>query len=243
MKVGIAQTKAIIGDIEANIANHKKWIDCALSEKADLIFFPELSLTGYEPRLADTWAMRADDLRWNEFQTISDLHKIVIGVGAPTRSEDGVCISMIIFQPDQTRQMYSKQILHADEYPYFVKGNYQLLLTIKDVKIAPAICYESLQPEHAEAANKLGTMLYLASVAKSKVGVEKATVHYSAIAKKYSMPVLMSNSVGPCDTFESIGQSSVWDGNGTLLASLDAREGMLIFNKQTNEVKKVSEVS
>ncbi len=40
----------------------------------------------------------------------------------PVKSNEGILISMLIFQPRTQRQIYSKQHLHADEYPYFVNG-------------------------------------------------------------------------------------------------------------------------
>ena len=43
--------------------------------------------------------------------------------------------------------------------------------------LAPAICFESLQPEHAESAASSGADVYLASVAKSPIGVDKAYCH------------------------------------------------------------------
>lgn len=52
MKICIAQTRPILGDISANLEAHKRFIDLALSLKTEAIFFPELSLTGYEPKLA-----------------------------------------------------------------------------------------------------------------------------------------------------------------------------------------------
>jgi len=51
MKICIAQTTPIKGDIEKNIENHKKLIALSIQENADIIVFPELSLTGYEPKL------------------------------------------------------------------------------------------------------------------------------------------------------------------------------------------------
>jgi predicted amidohydrolase len=52
MKIAVAQTRPIKGDISTNIKTHKKLIDLAISYKVDTIFFPELSITGYEPELA-----------------------------------------------------------------------------------------------------------------------------------------------------------------------------------------------
>lgn len=47
MKVAVAQITCVIGDIEKNIKHHLKFCDEAIKNNADLIVFPELSLTGY----------------------------------------------------------------------------------------------------------------------------------------------------------------------------------------------------
>jgi predicted amidohydrolase len=239
MKISIAQTRPIKGDIPANLKTHKKLIDLAVSFKADALFFPELSVTGYEPELAKDLATSQDDKRFDEFQEISDTNKITIGFGVPTNSPSGILISMIIFQPGKPRQTYSKQQLHSDEFPYFACGDNQVILTVDDIKIAPAICYESLQAGHSENAYKLGTMIYVASVAKSQNGVEKGAKHYPGIAYKYSMAVLMANCIGHCDNFESVGKSSVWTNKGNLAGQLDNKtEGILIFDTDTEEIIK-----
>ena len=128
-------------------------------------------------------------------------------------------------------------MLHSDELPYFVSGEKQVIITIEDLKIAPAICYESLQPIHAEKAIQQGAKMYVASVAKTLAGVTKAYPYYSELASNYSMPVLMVNCVGACDTFDSAGSSAVWLNNGSLLAKLDhENEGILIFDTSTQQV-------
>lgn len=236
MKIAVAQTRPIKGDISANIETHKKLIDLAISHKADAIFFPELSVTGYEPELVKELATKQEDKEFDDFQEISNINKITIGLGMPTREVSGIKISMIIFQPNTSRQTYSKQQLHSDEFPFFVKGEKQIILTVDNKKIAPAICYESLQTNHSENANKLGAEIYLASVAKSQNGIDKAMTHYPAIAKKFSIPVLMTNCVGYCDNFQSVGQSSVWTKQGNLAGKLnDKVEGVLIFDTETEE--------
>jgi predicted amidohydrolase len=209
----------------------------AVSENADTIFFPELSITGYEPKLAKQLATNQDDIRFDDFQKISDTKNITIGVGVPTIGDTGILISMIIFQPNTERQTYSKQQLHSDEFPYFVNGQQQIILTTNNKKIAPAICYESLQPEHSENVFKSGAEIYVASVAKSTNGVTKAFNHFSRIARQYSMPVLMSNCLGLCDDFESIGNSAIWSKDGLLLGKLnETDEGVLIFDTETEQL-------
>jgi predicted amidohydrolase len=146
---------------------------------------------------------------------------------------------MIIFMPGRLRQTYSKQQLHPDEFPYFEKGEQQILLEVDNKKIVPAICYESLQTDHSAKASKLGAEIYLASVAKPQNSINEAMTHYSNVAKNYSMPVLMSNCVGYCDNFISAGFSSVWTKQGRLVGQLDNKtEGILIFDTGTEEVTK-----
>lgn len=50
MKVALAQSSARLGDIKANAASHIDILDRARRAKADLVVFPELSLTGYTLR-------------------------------------------------------------------------------------------------------------------------------------------------------------------------------------------------
>lgn len=239
MKICIAQTEPIKGNVSANIEAHKRFIELALTLHAEAIFFPELSLTSYEPILAKKLATNQNDIRLDIFQQISDHNPIIIGLGLPTVTESQIRISMIVFEPNKPRQTYSKQLLHEDEFPYFENGIGQIIIKTDDKKIAPAICYESIQPTHAENAFKLGADVYLASVAKSLNGVDKAYDYYPRVAKQYAMPVLMSNCVGFCDNFLSVGKSAVWTKEGALVGQLDdTSEGILIFDTETEEVTK-----
>lgn len=237
MKIGLAQIESRKGNIQENIEKHLNWIDRAIAEKAHLIVFPELSLTGYEPELAKDLAIDRNDSRLEVFQDISDANNIAIAIGVPSRSNSEILISMLFFQPESDRELYSKQILHADELPYFTVGNEQYIHTLKNKKIVPAICYESLQDKHVDNAIALGAEIYLASVAKSQKGTERAYVHFSYTAQKYSIPILMVNSIGLCDTFLGAGQSTVWNKKGRVLGKLkNNKEGLLIYNTTSEEI-------
>lgn len=47
MKIALAQINSILGNVEKNIEIHIKYCEEAIGKKADVIVFPELSLTGY----------------------------------------------------------------------------------------------------------------------------------------------------------------------------------------------------
>jgi predicted amidohydrolase len=235
MKLCVAQTRPVKGDIPANIKRHIALIE--LARGADVILFPELSLTGYEPTLAKELAIEPDDSRLDEFQAISDSSAVTLGVGAPTRSASGTRITMLLFQPRKPRLTYSKRYLHADEEPFFVAGQQIMTLNVNRAIIAPAICYELSVREHSENAARSGASVYMASVAKTAKGLDAAIPALTGIAREYSMTVSMANSVGECDGCECAGKTSVWNNKALLVGQLNDRdEGVLTIDTDTEEV-------
>jgi len=155
----------------------------------------------------------------------------------PTCRGNGICISMVLFRPRQSKLVYSKRYLHRDEEPFFVTGDNLSPLTFSEMKIAPAICYEISIPEHAEAAIGDCANIYLASVNKSVNTIDHALQRLGDIASGYSIPVLMSNCVGFCDGAACAGRTSIWNERGLLVGQLDDRvEGIVILDSVTGEV-------
>jgi predicted amidohydrolase len=236
MRICVAQARSFKGDVQTNIDHHKKLIDLAVSQQSDLIIFPELSLTGYEPTLAGKLAVTMNDARFDIFQNISDTKTIAIGAGTPVKSEKGVHIGMLLFQPDQPRQLSSKKYLHPDEEEFFVGGENNNL-KIKGATVALAICYEISIEAHTASVLKEGAAIYVASVAKVARGIVKVYESLSKTARKYEIPVMMANCIGECDGDVGAGQSAVWNSKGELVQKLsESQEGLLIFDTLTEEV-------
>jgi predicted amidohydrolase len=237
MRISVAQTRPVKGDIHKNIINHKKLLDLAIDQSSDIIIFPELSLTGYEPELAKELATDKDDIRLDVFQKISDNKHITIGVGLPTKNKDGICISMILFQPNSQRQTYSKKYLHSDEEPFFISGVNSNEFISNKRNVALAICYELSVPAHSQNAYEKGGEFYVTSAVKTVDGVKRAIQQLSDIATKYSMTVLLANCIGHSGGYDCGGKSSVWNDKGLLVGQLnDTAEGILIFDTETQEV-------
>ncbi len=240
MKIALVQSRPLRGEVDQNIENHLLLIRNAVQFKAGLIVFPELSITGYEPGLAEELACEVADERFHVFQELADAHQVTIGIGMPTRATDGIYISMILFGAGRERLLYSKRILHEDEWPYFTSGRNQPFLTTDEGKIAFGICYEALQRAHIVQAAAKKARMFIASVAKADRGLNKAYLHFPTVAKEFGMPVLMSNCVGYCDNFLSNGQTAVWNSRGELVAQLnDKTQGILVYDtqKERAEVK------
>lgn len=237
MKICVAQTRPVKGDIEANLHCHEKFIQMAVSVGTDLIVFPELSITGYEPELVKDLATSQDDVRFDMFQRIADADRITIGIGAPMLADSGIRISQVYFQPGKPREMYSKIFLHSSEEEYFIRGDRYITLRIGDANIAPAICYELSVVEHAERAATSGADIYAVSVVEDNI--EKAIKRLTSIAAEHSMTVMMANAIGKSGVYECPGKSSIWSNKGRLVGQLDdSHEGILVFDTDTGEITK-----
>ncbi len=234
MKIAVAQTEPIKGNIEKNIESHIFWIQKAIDENANLIFFPELSLTGYEPELADLLATNQDDKRLDCLQQLSDDHNIIIGVGLPTKSNNDLNISTIIFQPKAEKITYSKQYLYHTEKGIFKPAINPLIINYGSETIAPAICFELSNKEHHEYAIQNNASVYIASVLNSVNGVDEDLKKLSDIAKNYNMVACMANYIGESGGYKCAGKSSVWNKNGELIKQLDDKEeGLIIYDTET----------
>lgn len=230
MKIALAQLQSFPGQIKQNLQRHEVLIKEAVQHQADLIVFPELSISGYEPTLAKELATSIDDPNFKSLKTLSTAHDLIIAAGFPLLHEERIYIAMMILSPEKAPQVYCKQNLHEDEQAFFVEGQRSILIQKNEYLIAPAICYESLLPEHAAAAAEKGANIYLAAVAKAEKGIKKANSHYPEVARKYQMPVLMVNNIGPADDFVGVGHSGVWDETGKLVYQLKQQEGLLIVD-------------
>ena len=82
LNLALAQIATKLGDVQFNLEKHLDYIEQAKAQKADLIVFPELSLTGYMLQdLASTVAHRPveDDLVFQPLLKASQNLDIVVG--------------------------------------------------------------------------------------------------------------------------------------------------------------------
>ena len=241
IKVGIAQTIAIKGNIEKNIENHLNFIESAIKKQIDLIIFPELSLTGYEPELSKELAINLSDKRLEILKQKSDENNITIIVGSPIRENENILIGAIIFSPNEITKVYTKYYLHEGEEKYFTPKESNIQLNIKGEKINIAICADISNFEHPKKASTENCSLYLASVLVSKKGLEFDRNLLAKYAKEFNLSVMMSNFGGISGGYDCAGFSSVWNNIGELKGEIDNNnEGLLIATKTNGNWKTVT---
>ena len=224
-----AQIRSAPGDVPTNIDLHLAAIELAAHNGAGMIVFPELSLTGYEPTLADQLAFELVDDRLQIFRDLSESLLIAIGIGLPTKTDDKPRISHAFFRPNSEDVLYSKQHLHEDELPFFEAGDEQACLKTESDTVVPAICYEALVPQHAAYAAELGATAYIACVAKPGRGTAHAHGYLPGAARRHQFGVVLCNAVGRSDDFVSAGSSAAWNRKGQRLACAGPNEQCVLL--------------
>src|SRR5881394_489553 len=88
LKVALAQIDTTVGDLAGNAAKVRDGIARARDEGAQLVLFPELTLTGYPPEdlLLKTHFIDAAERTLHELA--ADVEGIVALVGYPERADD-----------------------------------------------------------------------------------------------------------------------------------------------------------
>ena len=236
MILAAAQFNPYDGDIGKNIDIHLNFIDQAAKNEADLILFPEMSLTGYCREEASTLSFNKNDIRLDPIKKAAISHRMMVIVGAPVLLEETLYIGLFFIYPDGSELIYTKQYLHEGEGVYYEHSfEYNPKVKLGDDKFAAAICADIIHSEHAQKAADNNSSIYLASIFFSRNGIENAHELLGTYAKKYHMAVLMSNFCGTSWGLESGGRSAFWSGRGELIGELGDSSGLLIVEK-THEV-------
>ncbi|WNJ17084.1 carbon-nitrogen hydrolase family protein [Pontibacter sp. G13] len=227
MKLALAELPCLPGQLEANRALHLTAIETAAEHGADLVCFPELSLTGYAPRLAENLSMSKYDPFLAPFHEACERLGIYAGVGVPWRGPELPWIMNFVFGPNAHLTIYGKEFLHNDEVPYFSPGAGGPILEIAGKRIALAICYEISVEAHAAHAFAQDIDLYLASVAKTDSGMNASTVRMGNLAQQHQTYTALVNSIGVSEDFESAGRSGAWNPAGEAMQLETAMDGQL----------------
>jgi predicted amidohydrolase len=233
MILASAQTKPTRGDIFCNLNDHYRLIEIASGKGADLIAFPELSISGYERENAAMFTFSENDTRLDKLASLANNLNMIIIAGAPLKTDVGIYICSFVFQPGHPVKNYTKQFLHpGEEISYISSFHYNPTLEVEEQKISLAICADIDHPEHAESAAKSGSSIYIPSIFFSPGGIPAAYEQLSSYAKDYSLCVLMSNFSGESWGQPSGGRSAFWNNDGKLVAAMnDSDSGLLIVEK------------
>lgn len=237
MILAAAQTKPKRRDIDANLLDHYRFVELASINKANLIVFPELSITGYEREDAKQLAFSPNDPRLNQLKKLAVKNQITIIAGAPILIKSELFLGEFIISPDNSISIYTKQFLHPGEELFYQSSfDYNPILEIEKERISCAICADIDNPQHSENAKKNNASIYIASIFFSPNGIPVAHHFLQSYATNLGMNVLMANFGGESYGSPSGGKSAYWNNKGKLIAQMgDSDSGLLLIEQKDND--------
>jgi NAD+ synthase (glutamine-hydrolysing) len=227
LRIALAQLNVTVGDLAANRAKIAAAIARARAERADLVAFPELILSGYPPEdlLLRPGFLR--DCRAALESLAPESRGLVAVVGFPEADSGRVYNSAAVLADGKLSGCYRKVELPNygvfDEKRYFASGDRPHFLTVKGVQAALTICEDLWVPgSPVERWALEGGARLVLNVSSSPFHAGKLAERHATLARfarAARAPVCYANLVGGQDELVFDGGSLAVAPSGEVLAS------------------------
>ena len=224
LKIALAQINLLVGGIQAN---QIKIIQTATHARdklaADIVVFPELTITGYPP---EDLLLRPDFVKHANLAVL-EIAQAVQGIdiilGFPEQSEGDLYNTAAILRNGNILQQYRKSVLPNfgvfDEQRYFKSANENCIFLVKGQSIALTICEDIWQKGLVEKNKQAGADLIITLNASpfhaGKIHQREQVVCQQA--KQAEIPLVYVNLIGGQDELVFDGASFVADAQGEVI--------------------------
>lgn len=240
--VAVAQVSPRLGDLDANLALYREQLRTARERDADLVVFPELSLTGYFLKdMVSTVALRLDSKEIHELRAWSREIAFVAGLVEET-PDFRFYNSAVYFEGGEIRHVHRKVYLPTyglfDEGRYFARGDRIRSFGSKFGQMATLICEDLWHPSTVYVAALDHAVIVICPSTSPLRGItdgaeqddnarywESLTRTY---AQMFSLFIVYANRVGFEDGVGFWGGSEIIDPGGQTLAKARYYEPDLI---------------
>jgi NAD+ synthase (glutamine-hydrolysing) len=252
MKVALGQINTTVGDLAGNVARMVSAAREAARGGADLVVFPELSVTGYPPRdliEKPTFIERSEQHLERLATETADLGLAVICgyVGrASSPAGKGATNSAAILQKGNIVFRQTKMLLPTydvfDEARYFMPAENQKLTRIEDTTVALTICEDAWNDKQFwerrlyrrdpvdELISAGGQLLISINASPYHMGKRELRHEiFSATARHHGVPLVYVNQVGGNDSLVFDGTSFAMNAEGSMIASAASFQEDLVF--------------
>jgi len=224
MKIGLAQINPTVGDLEGNASKIAEYIELARG-KADLLVFPELTITGYPPKdllLKPSFIARNRALLQ---EIVERTRGIAAIIGFVDEEEGGIYNAAAVAIEGEMVGVYRKIFLPNydvfDEKRYFKPGVELGVFEIEGLKIGVSVC-EDIWVEKGpfQSQARSGAEL-LVNISASPFHAGKMRERIELLARRAretGLPLVYCNLVGGQDDLVFDGGSCVLNARGALIA-------------------------
>jgi len=237
VNVALAQISCKVGDKKHNVNVMKKNVREAKKRNANLVIFPELSLTGYVSRdLAYELAEPIPSPTIRSLEEVTKRENIYMVLGMPERSEKARAVlynTAVLLGPEGFIGKYRKMHLptHSvfEEKRYFRLG-YEAQVFETDIgKLGLTICYDVFFPEVFRLLRLKGAQL-IVSISASPA-VRRGFFETFTLARALENTVFLAyvNLVGVENGLQFWGGSRIVSPNGNIIAQAKLDEEDLVI--------------
>lgn len=225
LRVALAQIDTTIGDLDGNVVKIAAYAEQARRVGADVVSFPELTITGYPPEdLLLRQGFIADSRAALE-RAAAACEGIVAVVGFVDQDEAGIYNAAAVVRDGQIVATYRKQRLPNygvfDEMRYFVVDTQNPVFTIAGAPVGVNICEDIWFPGNPTEGQAAGGARVILNINGSPYHAGKHTERQEMLADRardYGVYVCYTNQVGGQDELVFDGGSMILAPSGTLVA-------------------------
>lgn len=231
MRIALAQINPIVGDI---IGNTKKIISIIKTTKADIIVFPELSITGYSPQDLILKSNFIDKNTKALNQIIKNTKNKIAIVGFIERAYENLYNSAAVIRNQQIVEIHHKICLPNytifDEKRWFREGNNATIFELDGKKIGVSICEDIWFPETTKKQRDKGADLIINISASPyrKGKIEDIENILKQRWEKNKLPIIYVNQVGGQDGIVYYGHSMYFKDGKVIKKCKDFEEDVLV---------------
>ncbi|HEX8348102.1 MAG TPA: carbon-nitrogen hydrolase family protein [Actinoplanes sp.] len=222
LTVAVAQPLTVPYDIGVNAVAHAAVIRSA---NAQVVVFPEFSLTGYE---LDAAPITADDPRLDPVvQACADSGSTAL-VGAPLAGSGGrAYVAVLAVDRGGVRVAYRKMCLGGDEPHHFTPGDAPAVLEVGGWRLGLAVCKDTGQAGHTRATVALGIDAYVAGLVDTADWVTVQEERARRIVTEHRVWVAFASFAGPTGGpfSKTAARSRIWDPDGRVVADAGTEIG------------------
>jgi NAD+ synthase (glutamine-hydrolysing) len=245
LRLALCQINLVVGDIEGNLEKILSYIDKAVTKQAEIIVFPELAITGYNPEdllFYPAFIKKAEEAL-NEI--IKNVKDFIVIAGLPVKKDDLYNSAAIIANQsliDVYHKIYLPNYSVFDEMRYFKPGSRIPVYEYDGVFFAVNICEDIFHPS-------LPGLIQVANSAELIINISASPFYAGKYQKKtrmlttraYDMGVYVCylNMVGGQDEIVFDGRSLIISPSGDIMAMGKAfEEDLIIADLDIEEVTK-----